>query len=250
MELNHRCDVKIGKNYFYGQSFVDILKLLSSGDIDFSAVASIQDRKRYKPIMMYPDFSPFITKKLMLASNGYSHDSLFNHWYVKEENMSYGPFSLLQMLEFYYRKRVLLHHPVRHATFETWCEFNQAGPFMEESRKALLASEEIKEVVARRQQPRIRYENEVFLSGGGSLYRGIAWSLSTGGMGLVTDEATDMNFDSQVNLIINSNNEHGSIQIKGRVVNIKKEVNYERIALEFATENELLNEYIGRRIPG
>ena len=107
----------------------------------------------------------------------------------------------------------------------------------------------INPIVTHRRHPRIKYDNEVFISANGELYRGVTWSLSSGGLGLVTDQATSMNYNNLVNVIINSNNEHGSVQIRGKVVNIRKEINYERIALEFENESDMLNSYIQKRVP-
>ena len=249
MVLKKLCDIKVGRTLYRGQSYNDILSMLSSGVLSFDSLASEVDKNQWSDLLKFNDLAPYLTSKLMLASNGYSHESLFNHWYVKDGERSFGPFSLLQMLEFFQQQRLHLDSLVRHSSGEGWSVFSDSGPFATKSLKQLLSCAEIKKIITRRKQPRIRYDNEVFLSAAAELYRGITWSLSSQGLGLVTDQSTQLNLNNRVNIIINSNNEHGAVQVKGRVVNIKKEINYERVAIELDEENEFLNQFIDQRIP-
>ncbi len=239
----------MGHTLFGGQSYQDILGMLSSGALPFNSLASPVGLNQWTDLMAFQDFGQFLASKLMLASTGYSHDSLFNHWYIKDGERSFGPFSMLQMLEFYQQKRLHLNNLVRHPSSETWSLFTETGPFAEQSLEKLLATPELKAIYGRRKLPRVSYDNEVFLSAAGELYRGISWSLSCKGLGLVTDQSTIIELGHRVNIIINANHEHGAVQVKGKVVNLKKETNYERVAIEFDQENEFLNQFVAQRVP-
>ncbi len=247
--MEKKCDIQVGRSLHSDQSYLDVLSQLSSGAIPFVAKASLPGEKDWVPLLDFQDFSQFLVGKLMLASNGYSYESLFNHWYVKDGSRSFGPFSLIQMLEFYQQKRLHLDNLIRHSSFESWLELAKAHPFSEGALEALINNEPIKNVISRRRNPRIPYTNEVFLSSRAELYRGVTWSLSCQGLGLVTDGTTDIELDHKVNIIVNSNNEHGAVQVKGRVVNIRKETNYERVAVEFDDQNDFLKDFIQKRVP-
>lgn len=247
--MSKLCDIKVGRTLYGEQSYNQLLTMLSSGVVPFNAKLALSGSDHWVDLLTYEDFPLYLVGKLMLASNGYSYDSLFNHWYIKDGERSFGPFSLLQMLEFFQQNRVRLDHLVRHSSAKGWEPFGKNGPFMVESLEKLMSCEEIKSIISRRRHPRIPYTNEVFVSSRAELYRGVTWSLSSRGLGLVTDESTRIELGHRVNIIVNSNNEHGSVQIKGQVVNIKKEVNYERVAVEFDVENEFLNNFIEQRIP-
>lgn len=239
----------MGRTLYKGQTYGEILSMLSSGVLPFNSLASQVGQNLWTDLIQYSDFGFFLANKLMLAANGYSYDSLFNHWYIKDGDRSFGPFSLIQMLEFFYQKRLHLDNLVRHPSFEKWETFGKSGPFEVESLDKLIHCVPIQQIIGRRKNPRIQYDNEAFISTSAELYRGVTWSLSAKGLGLVTDQATIMELDQRVNIIINSNNEHGAVQVKGKIVNLKKEVNYERVAIEFDQENEFLNQYIDQRIP-
>lgn len=249
MSVEIKCDIKFGRTVYRGITYTDIVAMLSSGMIHFGSEASELSLAQWTPLLKFNDFSKFISHKLLIASNSHSYDSLFNHWYIKDGSRHFGPFSLLQMLEFFHQDRLELENLVRHPSFSNWEKFGESGPFELKSLEQLLSSEELKEVITRRKHPRIKYDNEVFISAQGDLYRGVSWSLSTGGLGIVTDESTAMKLNDRVNVIINSNNDHGSVQVKGKIVNLKKEMNCERIALEFENENEFLNNFIHQRVP-
>ena len=243
------CDIKAGRTLYGDQTFTDILSMLSSGVVPFNSKLADAGSNQWEDLLKYQGFPDYLVGKLMLASNGYSYDSLFNHWYIKDGDRSFGPFSLLQMLEFFQQSRLHLDNLIRHSSSSGWESFGKSGPFAVQSLEQLMDCDSIKNLISRRQHPRIPYTNEVFVSSRAELYRGVSWSLSSRGMGLVTDESTKIEADHRVNIIVNSNNEHGSVQVKGRVVNIKKEVNYERVAVEFDEENEFLNGFIQQRIP-
>ena len=249
MGLEPLFDLRQDRRFIYGQNKMELVNLLSQGEVDFSVFLSLSGAKEFQPILNLTSFRDFLLPKIKVASNGYSHDSLFNHWYVKDGSDHFGPFSMLQMLEFFQQKRLHLDNLVRHPSHKEWKAFSTARPFNQESRTALLKDPEVMSLVSRRRHPRIKYDNEVFISANGELYRGITWSLSIGGVGLVTDESTTMSMNCPVNIIINSNNEHGSVQVKAKVVNIRKEANYERVALEFHGENEFLKTYVQKRVP-
>lgn len=247
--MKNLCDVKMGHTQFGGQTYQDILGMLSSGVITFNSLASEVGQNQWVDLITYKDFGTFLANKLMLASNGYSYDSLFNHWYVKDGERSYGPFSLIQMLEFYHQNRLHLENLIRHPSSELWTALGDTGPFEAKSLEKLLSSPDLKSIIERRKTPRIPYDNEVFISAAAELYRGVTWSLSAKGVGLVTDQSTVIGLGQKVNIIINANHEHGAVQVKGTVVNLKKEVNYERVAVEFDQENEFLNQFIDQRVP-
>ncbi len=223
--------------------------MLSSGVLPFNSLASDLGQNQWVDLLKFKDFGVFLSRKLMLASNGYSYDSLFNHWYVKDGERSFGPFSLIQMLEFFHQKRLHVDNLIRHPSEERWAPLGECGPFAVKSLEKLLDCQAVKSIFARRKLPRIPYDNEVFISAAAELYRGVTWSLSAKGLGLVTDQSTVINLGQRVNIIINSNHEHGAVQVKGRVVNLKKEINYERVAVEFDQENEFLNQFIDQRVP-
>lgn len=247
--MKNICDVKMGHTQYGGQSFQEILGMLSSGVLPFNSLASDVGKNQWQDLLSYNDFGHFLAGKLMLASNGYSYDSLFNHWYVKDGDRSFGPFSLLQMLEFFHQKRLHLDNLVRHPSSEKWEPLSRCGPFEVKSLEKLLNCPQLKGIFGRRQLPRIPYDNEVFISASAELYRGVTWSLSAKGLGVVTDKSTIINLGQRVNIIINANHEHGAVQVKGKVVNLKKEINYERVAVEFDEENEFLNQFIDQRVP-
>lgn len=239
----------MGRTQYGGQTYTEVLGMLSSGVVSFNSLLSQPDANKWVDLLKFEDFSQFIIGKLLLAANGYSYDSLFNHWYIKDGERSFGPFSMIQMLEFYQQHRVHLDNLVRHSSFSSWQPFAKSGPFETKSLEKLMACQEIKDVITRRRHPRINYTNEVFVSSRAELYRGVTWSLSCLGLGLVTDESTQIQLEDRVNIIVNSNNDHGAVQVKGRVVNVRKEQNYERVAVQFDQENDFLNTYINSRIP-
>lgn len=243
------CDIKVGSTKYTEQSYADVLAMLSSGVLPFYSLASKAKANQWQGLLSFDDFGSFLANKLMLASNGYSYDSLFNHWYIKDGSRSFGPFSLLQMLEFFHQKRLHFDNLVRHPSSDRWEAFAHCGPFEVKSLEALIACQPIKDLITRRQNPRIQYDNEVFVSAAAELYRGVTWSLSAKGLGMVTDQSTIIADGQRLNIIINSNHEHGAIQVKGRVVSLHKEINYERVAIEFDCENEMLNQYIDQRVP-
>jgi hypothetical protein len=247
--LNQSCDIKLGKNLFKGQSFHDILSLLSDGTLTFLAQAADAGTKEWVNLLQYNDFGQYTVNKLMLVANTHSHESFFNHWHIKDGERSFGPFSFLQMLEFIEQKRLHLDNLIRHPRFSQWEPVALTTLFSEESLRELMSCEPLHRIVCRRKTPRVQYDNEAFLSASGELYRGVTWSLSVKGMGIVTDQTTKLEEGNRVNIIINSNNDHGSVQVKGVVVNLRDEVNYQRVAIEFDQENEFLNQYLEKRIP-
>ncbi len=243
------CDVKKGGTFYRGQNYNQILSMLSSGILPFDSFVTQSGHDHWVELLKFNDFGQFLAGKLLLAANGYSFDSLFNHWYIKDGERSFGPFSLIQMLEFYNQKRIQLDNLVRHPSSTVWETFGTCGPFEMKSLEQLMACAPINHIISRRKHPRIRYDNEVFLSSDAALYRGVTWSLSARGLGIVTDQATSIHMGQNLNIIINANNDHGAVQVKGKVVNLRKETNYERVAIEFDLENESLNQYIDQRVP-
>jgi hypothetical protein len=153
------------------------------------------------------------------------------------------------MLEFYQQQRLCDDTFVRHPSLPNWLTFAECGPFQGESRKALMSCPLIHHIITRRKTPRIPYDNEVFVSAAGELYRGISWSLSAGGLGFVTDQSTLIETGQRLNILINANYDHGAFQVKGRVVNLKKETNYERVAIEFDQSNDFIDQFIANRVP-
>jgi hypothetical protein len=249
MDVDKKCDLKYGRMLYRGVSYNEIISMLSSGMIAFNSEISLAEKPPWQPLLQFNDFPSFVTHKLLIAANSHSYDSLFNHWYVKDRDNSFGPFSLLQMLEFFIQNRIELEHLIRHSSFSDWEKMGQSGPFELKSLENLLSCQPINNIISRRRHPRVKYDNEVFISSGGELYRGVSWSLSTGGLGIVTDQSTKIQLDDKVNVIINSNQEHGAVQIKGRIVSLQKEMNFERVAMQFETKNDFLDRYIDSRIP-
>ena len=247
--LKKLCDLKMGRTKYGEKTYLEVLGMLSSGVVPFNSFLSEPGKDQWTELLKYNAFSEYLVGKLMLAANGYSYDSLFNHWYIKDGQRSFGPFSLIQMLEFYQQNRIHLDNLIRHSTYNQWEAFGQSGPFSQESLEKLIANPDIKNIITRRKHPRINYTNEVFISSRAELYRGVTWSLSSLGLGLVTDQATLLEQNHRVNIIVNSNNDHGAVQVKGRVVNVKKETNYERVAIQFDEANDFLDQYIQRRVP-
>ena len=111
MKKEKKCDIKHDGRLYREMRHLDITSMLSSGLISFNAEASPLDLDQWQPLLSYEDFGPYIADKLRLASNGYSYDSLFNHWYIKGEESNFGPFSLLEMLEFLQQDRIGLEKP-------------------------------------------------------------------------------------------------------------------------------------------
>ncbi len=247
--MENKVDIKVGSSQFNKQTYFDVLSMLSSGAIPFTALASSLGGKDWMKLLSIDSFPQFLVNNLMIASKGYSYDSLFNHWYIKGRESSYGPFSLIQLLEFYHQNRLHSQDFIRHSSFSSWLKLEHSSPFKDGGLATLLECKEIAQVISRRRHPRISYTNEVFVSTRAELYRGVTWSLSNSGLGLVTDESTSMELNHRVNIIVNSNNEHGAVQVKGQVVNIKKETNYERVAIEFDQENPFLTDFILKRVP-
>lgn len=250
MSKEFRCDVRSGRDIYRGIDFTDAVAKLSSGIVTFHADACEPRSEKWAPLLLYPDFAPYIASKLKLAATGIANDSLFNNWFVKDKQSSLGPFSLLQMLEFQSQKRIRLGTMIHHPTLQDWEVFGAFNPFDGRSLSLIMSQPSITDLITRRKHPRIRYSNEVFLSAQGDLYRGVSFSLSQGGLGVLTDVATNIELNDRVNVIINSNSDHGSVQVKGRIVNLKKEQNFERLALQFDNENEFLTTFLDNRIPG
>lgn len=244
-----KCDVRCGREIHRGIEFTDVMAKLSSGILAFHSEACVPGSENWVALMQFPDFCPFIASKLKLAATGLTTESLFNNWFVKDRQSSLGPFSLLQMLEFHNQKRIRLGTMIHHSTMQDWEAFGTLNPFDAKSLASMLAQPEIIDLITRRKHPRIRYSNEVFLSTHGDLYRGVTFSLSHGGLGVLTDVITNIELNDRVNVMINSNTDHGSVQVKGRIVNLKKEQNFERLALEFDGQNEFLTQFLENRIP-
>lgn len=246
-----KCNLLFGRSTYSQLSYSEVAQMLASGQVDFTARARGSTSEPYSPLLQYSDFSQFMIHYLKVASHSHSYDSFFNHWYVRGPKVdNFGPFSFLQMLEFFHQDRIGLQTLVRHPSFSGWEPFERSGPFNFKSLEQILKSKSIYNIISRRRHPRISYNTEVFISGCGELYRGTSWTLSSGGIGLITEQQTTFHLNDRLNIILNGNIEHGAIQAKARVVNIKKEHNFERLALEFENPNESLDEYIGKRVPG
>ncbi len=241
-------DIRFERQYYTQLSSQRIIELLSSGIINFSTEVKTPQGDWVSFLKIEPILEKLL-KNLMLFSSTNSTTSLFGNWYVKGIHSTWGPFSLLQMLEFYMQKRVMDDSLIHHFKFEDWSLLTDTPLFVPASLGVVLKEPTIREVVSRRKNPRIDYNNEVFVSCHGDLFRGLSVSLSLGGLGIITDHLTTMNINDPVNIIINSNNEHGAIQLKGRVVSSLKSVNFERMAIEFVGRNEFLKNYIEQRVP-
>lgn len=248
--MNKPYDVLVGRAIYRNKDFAEIIMMLSRGEVHFAGQLRSLRGSHWVPMLSFENFADFAVHKLMIAASGRSHHSFFNHWYLQSMETHLGPFSILQVLEFVQQKRLSPHQLVRHPNMDEWMALSLAPLFKEGGLEELLNCGAVQNIIGRRKHPRISYDNEVFISSKGSLYRGVSWSLSSGGVGVVTDDSTLMDMHDSVNVIINSNNHHGSVQMKGRVVDLKKEMNCEKVALKFDNQNEFLNQFLQTRVPG
>ena len=226
-------DLKAGEVTYEGMSLLTVLHNLSKGHFEFDAQIKTAGLETWQPILTNPQVTDGLLRQLMLANHSLSKGSLFNNWFLDDAKVNLGPFSLVQMLEFYKQKRIHLDSIVSHPMIEGWQPLGKNKPFTEKSLNCLLACEPLNKIISRRRTPRIPFNSEVFLSNQGNLYRGVSWSLSEGGLGVLTDETTTIHPGERVNVIINGNGEHSAIQVKGQIVSLQKEQNYDRLALEF-----------------
>ena len=249
MSVEKKCDLRSGRTEYLSTTYDEIVTMLSSGVITFYSEVRSGEGASWVSLLSFQDFPKYIGHKLRIATAKRTHDSLFTHWYLKDGERRFGPFSVLQILEFFCQSRIDLDQLVRHPSFSHWEALGTSSLFEVRSLGELLACETIRSLVSRRKQPRIEYDNEVFVSVRAELLQGVCYSLSSGGLGvLISDEAL-IKMGDLVNVIINANSDHGAVQVKGRVVSLRKEMNKVRLALEFENENQFLNLYISQRIP-
>lgn len=239
-----RCDERVWSR----QSITQVLDLLSRGMIHFSSV-TLDVQKQPTPLFDDPAVADLILRQLFLAGASGETNSVFSNWLVKGEKGDYGPFSLLQILEFYKQKRISEHSLLYHSLLTDWQAMGEIDILQTKSLLALLNHSYYKDRIGRRAHPRIAYNNEVFLSSAGELYRGVCVTVSEGGVGIVTDQLTQMQVGNQVNLIINSNAEHATIQLKGTVVSVVKSMNFEKVAIQFNEVHPDLKNYIDQKLP-
>jgi len=242
-------DLRVGDIAYEEMSLLTVLHNLSKGHFDFNAQVKTAELGTWQPLLENLQVTNALLRQLLLANHSLSNGSLFNSWYLRGSSANLGPFSLVQMLEFYKQKRIHLDSLANHSLNGDWQPLGQNKPFTENSLPCLLACEPLNQIISRRRTPRIPFNSEVFLSNQGNLYRGVSWSLSEGGLGVLTDETTAIDSGEMVNIIINGNGEHSAIQVKGHIVSLQKEQNYDRLALEFETASSKLNEYISQRLP-
>ncbi len=242
-------DVKVADVIYEGMSLLTVLHNLSKGNFDFNAEVRNTTEETWHPLLENQVVTESIMRQLMLATHSLSKSSLFNDWHLKDSKVNLGPFSLVQMLEFYQQKRIHIESLVNHPLIEGWRTLGQCKPFTEASLGPLLSCKPLKQIISRRRTPRISFNSEVFISNQGDLYRGVSWSLSEGGLGVLTDKTTMILPGEKVNVIINGNGEHSAIQVKGHIVSLQKEQNYDRLALEFEKTSSQLNDYISLRLP-
>lgn len=243
-------DFKVGDLTYESMSLLTILHNLSKGHFDFNGEVRTTKEETWQPLLENQVVTEYILRQMMLATHSLSKSSLFNDWSLQDSKINLGPFSLVQMLEFYLQKRIDSDSLVSHPLIEDWQALGQCKPFTEASLSSLLACKPLNQIISRRRTPRISFNSEVFISNQGDLYRGVSWSLSEGGLGVLTDNSTAIHPGEKVNVIINGNGEHRAIQVKGHIVSLEKEQNYDRLALEFDASSSQLNEYIGLRLPG
>ncbi len=249
MGVNNRCHVKVGQTLLGEKSFSEILLMLSSGVIDFNTKIRLSHEDRWAFMLNHQPLALYTADKLMLASTGSERSSLFTNWYVRGGQTPFGPFSLLQMLEFYVQKRLYKDNRVRHSMCDAWAPFGESGPFAGKSLDQLLGCEPLRNIITRRKTPRIKYTREVFISAGGDLYEGTSSNLSLQGLGVVVEHATSLVPGQTVNAIIKASHGQGSVQVKGRVVNLNKQGHYERFAIQFQKSNERLTRHLALHVP-
>lgn len=250
MDANRSCELRSGRTVYSSTNFNDIVVMLSSGLITFNAEARDPGAKEWTNLLSYADFAAFVSRKMRQATSQKTHDSLFSHWYLKDGQSHFGPFSVLQILEFFCQGRIDLEQMVRHPSSNSWEPLSSTSLFEVRSLGELLSCDAIRNLVSRRKHPRIDYDNEAFVSVKGELYQGVSFSLSAGGLGVLFSEETDIEVGDPVNVIINGNGDHSAVQMKAKVVSLRRDMNTDRIALEFADQNHFLNHYIRQRIPG
>jgi hypothetical protein len=241
-------DVRTLGNIHRDISLTALILNISQGHFDFNI--EIQREASWIPALSDQQVVQMLVRQMMLASHSMNDGSIFADWYIKVRDRSFGPFPILQLLEFYQQGRVdeltLVTHPLREARWQT---LGQVHPFTKSSFSQLMSCKEITAIASRRKAPRVNFSGEVFMSNNGDLYRGVCWSLSQGGLGVLSDKSTNMSVGDRVNMIINSSVDHGAVQVKGHVVSLAKEGNYDRVALQFEEESPCIGSYLNQRLP-
>ena len=194
---------------------------------------------------------PLIEESLRNAQNEKNHpkSSIFMHWYVADGACKYGPFSLVQMVEYMQQRRVGYGDLVYHPNYFVWKRLSEMPPFADANVKALFDFADLSPAFTQRKYPRVKYDNSVLIFDNNAFYSGYAWSLSRKGLGVVVNKQTPFQLEDNLNIHIQSNDEHGAVKAKARVVSRHVKGGLEKFGLMFEQEIEALSEYIDRLIP-
>lgn len=233
----------------YGQVKIDdILQEISLGQIPFFAEVQDKESEKWLPLSSHKDLSQKVVQSLK-SPEQFNHQTIYNNWFVKSDDHRFGPFSLIQMIELYQQNNLRVDSLIRHPNLKQWEALVDVTPFDDRSVRALFRYPGMGEVFTRRKSPRIQYANDVCISVEGHLYSGTSLSLSKMGIGVVVEDQTEMRVSDKLNLLINPNSEHGTVQSKCEVVSLTRSMGKDRVGLVFAQEIDSLTEYIERRIP-
>lgn len=233
----------------YGRNNLsEILSKVSSGNIPFYASVLAPYSEKWIPLAKHQELSQRIVQSLK-STNHFEGQGILGNWFVHSSENSFGPFSLVQMIELYQQNNLHTESLIRHPQLKNWVPLSEVKPFDDRSIKSLFEYPGMREIFTRRKSPRVQYSNDVCVSIEGDLFSGVSLSLSTRGIGVLLDEKTNMRVKDKLNLLIDQNSEHGRVQSKCEVVSLNRFNGQDRLGLVFAQEIEALTEYVEKRVP-
>ncbi|MCJ8277330.1 MAG: DUF4339 domain-containing protein [Bdellovibrionales bacterium] len=242
--------VRFDKKKFGKISQEELCVAISLGQIPFYSQVSSIDQKKWKPLHKEIFLAQIISQQIKSPTHKTSEGSIYGNWFVKNGDSSFGPFSLVQMIELCQQNNLVADSLVRHSSLKGWETLSQTKPFDDKSVKSLFKYPDLSKVFTQRKSPRVYYSNSVCLTRNrDELYSGMSLSLSKKGIGIILDEKANVKVKEKLNLIINRNSEHGMIQSKCEVVSFNQCDGQDRLGLVFDQEIEPLTEYIERRVP-
>ena len=227
-----------------------ILQQLKNSELGFDIQVFDKKSTHWGALARHDSLAGMISKELREAKNTRRESkSYFSNWFIADGANKYGPFTLLQMVQYLQMKRLSYEDLVYHPNYHVWRRVSDLTPFRLNNIKALFQFTQLRPMFIARQNPRVKYENRVLVYDENAFYNGATWSLSRRGIGVILDKNTPFKVGSELQLHINRRDEHGAVQMKCKVVSRQTEKKGERLGLIFRQEVDSINEYIETIVP-
>ena len=227
-----------------------IITKLQRAEMPFDVQVFDVDSSLWVALSRHEVLGPAVTEALRDTNEIRKNpDSIFGHWHIADGHTRFGPFSLLQMIQFLQQKRLGYEDLVYHRLGQTWLKVAATNTFKDSNVKALFNFPLLRPMFKLRQNTRVNYNNKVLVYDENAFYNGIAWSLSAQGVGIELEKNSPFKMGSRIQIHINRHVKHSAIQASCRVVSRHVTRNGERLGLAFDHKVDALREYIESLVP-